>query len=94
LLAWPVQTDANATVDTTAPLSMAVPMPSAPNVPVPRLSMTPQALLQTSQLIVHITGQAKLGLLRQAMQPGPVADLPIRLAVLQTHVPCAVFHSP
>jgi 6-phosphogluconolactonase/glucosamine-6-phosphate isomerase/deaminase len=66
----------------------------APNVPVPRLTLTPRALLQTRQLIVHITGQAKLALLDQARQPGPVADLPIRLALRQALVPCAVFHSP
>ncbi|MGC4062066.1 MAG: 6-phosphogluconolactonase [Aquabacterium sp.] len=90
LLTMPAQADGEAGGVLCAP----VPAPAAPNVPVPRLTLTPHALLQASQLIIHITGQAKLTLLRQAMQAGPVADLPIRLAVQQTRVPCAVFHSP
>lgn len=90
LLAMPDQAGAKPA----STLCMAVPTPALPNVPVPRLTLTPQALLQTSQLIVHITGQTKLSLLQQAMQAGPVADLPIRLVVQQTRVPCTVFHSP
>jgi 6-phosphogluconolactonase len=73
---------------------MAVASPAAPNVPVPRLSLTPSALLDAKALLIHITGAAKLALLQQAQQTGPVADLPIRLALHQSHVPCTVFHSP
>jgi 6-phosphogluconolactonase len=73
---------------------MTVASPIEPNVPVPRLSLTPHALLDTKALIIHITGAAKWALLQQAQQAGPVADLPIRLALHQSHVPCTVFHSP
>lgn len=73
---------------------MAVSSPAAPNVPVPRLTLTPRALLDARQVIIHITGEAKLRLLEQAQQTGPVADLPIRFALQHTGVPCAVFHSP
>jgi 6-phosphogluconolactonase len=73
---------------------MAVASPAAPNVPVPRLSLTPATLLDAKALVIHITGSAKLALLQQAQQAGPVADLPIRLALHQSPVPCTVFHSP
>ena len=54
---------------------------------------TRRALLDTRQLIVHLTGEDKLELLHQAMLPGDVAEYPIR-AVLQQHaVPCHIFHA-
>ena len=37
---------------------------------------------------------AVVGYSAQAQQAGLVADLPIRLALQQSHVPCTVFHSP
>jgi 6-phosphogluconolactonase len=77
-----------------SPRCVAVGVPQPPNVPVPRISLTPRALLNTRLLVLHITGQAKLDLLARAQAEGPVADLPIRLAVRQTQVPCHVFHAP
>lgn len=72
---------------------LAVAAPTPPNVPVPRVSLTRRALLDTRQLIVHLTGEDKLELLHQAMLPGDVAEYPIR-AVLQQHaVPCHIFHA-
>jgi 6-phosphogluconolactonase len=72
---------------------LAVGAPLPPNVPVPRVSLTRRALLDTRQLIVHLTGEDKLELLHQAMLPGDVAEYPIR-AVLQQHaVPCHIFHA-
>lgn len=72
---------------------LAVDAPLLPNVPVPRVSLTRRALLDTRQLIVHLTGEDKLELLHQAMLPGDVAEYPIR-AVLQQHaVPCHIFHA-
>lgn len=67
--------------------------PAAPNVPVPRLSLTRRALLDTRHLIVHVTGAAKLALIEQAAQDGPLEAWPIRLALLQSRVPCEVFHA-
>ncbi len=75
------------------PYCMSVVAPAAPNVPVPRLSLTRRALLDTRQLLVHITGASKLALIEQAMQDGPVAQWPIRLALHQSRVPCEVFHA-
>jgi len=72
---------------------LAVAAPTPPNVPVPRVSLTRRALLDTRQLIVHLTGEDKLELLHQALLPGDVAEYPIR-AVLQQHaVPCHIFHA-
>jgi 6-phosphogluconolactonase len=73
---------------------LAVGAPALPNVPVPRISLTRRALLDAGQVVVHITGAAKLALLNQARQAGPMADWPIRLALLASPVPCHVFHSP
>lgn len=76
------------------PRCMSVAAPSLPNVPVPRVTLTARALLDARQLVVHITGAAKLALLQQAMAAGPVSQWPIRLALHQVRVPCAVFHCP
>jgi 6-phosphogluconolactonase len=75
-------------------LCLPVAAPAPPNVPVPRISLTRFALLDARALVLHITGAAKLALLAQAREEGPVAELPIRLALHQSQVPCHVFHSP
>ena len=67
--------------------------PKAPNVPLPRVSLNRHALLDAAQLVVHVTGEAKQAVLRQALQDGPVTDMPIRLALCQGRVPCHVFQS-
>jgi 6-phosphogluconolactonase len=77
----------------TAPRCLAVSAPARPNVPVPRLTLTRRALLDTQRLVIHITGQGKLELLRKALAPGPVADWPIRVALQQPRVPCHVYSS-
>lgn len=82
-----------ALIDAAPARCLAVASPTPPNVPVPRVSLTRRALLDTRQLIVHLTGEDKLELLHQAMLPGDVAEYPIR-AVLQQHaVPCHIFHA-
>lgn len=72
---------------------LAVGAPEAPNVPLPRVSLNRPALLDAAQLVVHVTGTAKLDVLREALQEGPVTDMPIRLALHQGRVPCHVFQS-
>jgi len=73
---------------------VAVPAPEAPNVPVPRLSLSPSALLDARCVIIHIVGEAKMAVLREALKPGPVADLPIRVVLQQSALPCEVFYAP
>ncbi|MDE2400648.1 MAG: 6-phosphogluconolactonase [Burkholderiales bacterium] len=70
---------------------LAVAAPDVPNVPVPRISLNKRALLDARQVVVHITGAAKWALLQEAIKPGAVEDLPIRLA-LQGH-PCHVYQT-
>lgn len=72
---------------------LAIAAPLLPNVPVPRLSLGRRALLDTQVLVVHITGAAKWALLKQACEPGPVAEWPIRIVLRQSQVPVHVFHA-
>lgn len=74
-------------------LCLAIGAPALPNAPVPRASLSPQALLDARCLVLHITGAGKRALLAQALQPGPVAALPVRLA-LQRGGRCRVFYAP
>jgi len=72
---------------------MVAEVPDAPNVPVRRLSWTPQALLATRHLAIHTTGVAKRELLQRACASDDVREMPIRLALWQDHVPCHLFHA-
>lgn len=84
-----------AALDDTAPgRALAVASPKAPNVPVPRVSLNRKSLLDAALLVLHVTGDGKVPVLRQALQEGPVADMPIRLALHQSRVPCHVFQAP
>jgi 6-phosphogluconolactonase len=60
---------------------LAVPM-RAPGAPEPRLTLTLPVLLSADYLALHIEGAAKRAVLAQALQPGPVAAMPVR-AILQ-----------
>lgn len=71
---------------------VAVSAPALPNVPVPRLTLTARALLDSRVIVVHTTGVAKRQLLEQACEPGDMHPWPIRMALLQPEVPCHLFH--
>lgn len=74
-------------------LCMPVSAPALPNVPVPRLTLTRRALLNTWTLVIHTTGSGKWQLLSQALEAGPQDALPVR-AVLHRHaVSCHLFHA-
>jgi 6-phosphogluconolactonase len=91
---FPHGPDLAAALDDTNPARcVAVGVPSAPNVPVARVSLSRRCLLDTAELVVHVTGESKQSLLREAMREGPVVDMPIRLALHQSRVPCHVFQS-
>jgi 6-phosphogluconolactonase len=55
-------------------LCFAVPAPVAPNVPLPRLSLSPLALLRARSVAVQLQGQDKRAVLDQALR-APSADL-------------------
>jgi len=72
---------------------LAISAPPTPNVPVDRVSLSKRALLDTRQMVVHITGAAKRELLEEARLPGPEGSMPIRLAWCRANIPCHVFYS-
>jgi 6-phosphogluconolactonase len=79
--------------DAHAGLCLAVAAPTLPNVPVPRLSLTRRALLDTGVAVLHFTGASKWALLEQAQAPGSVAEMPVRFVLHQGAVPVHVFYS-
>jgi 6-phosphogluconolactonase len=84
---------ARALDDTRPERCLAVGVPAPPNVPVARISLSRRALLDTGLLAVHVTGRLKWFVLEQAMDEGPVEDMPVRLALRQSKVPCRVFYA-
>lgn len=59
-----------------------------------RLSLTPTALLDTRALFLHITGTGKRAVLAAALADGPLAALPVRVALHNVHPPCQVYWAP
>ncbi len=51
--------------------------------PLPRMSLTLAALLDSRRLVLHVTGDDKWRVYAQALEPGPPEELPIR-ALLAT----------
>lgn len=72
---------------------LAVSAPPLPNVPVDRVSLSKRALLDTRQVVIHITGPSKRQLLEQSMQATPASPLPISVAWSRANIPCHVFYS-
>lgn len=72
---------------------LAVPAPLPPNVPLPRVTLAPKALVDAERVVIHLTGEAKWALLQKAEQEGAAHDYPIRLAWQQRQAPCHVFYS-
>lgn len=65
-----------------------------PHAPHPRLSLSLHALLQSRDLVLMISGQAKRQVLERALGDGPVEDLPVRAILRQTAVPVSIFWAP
>ncbi len=59
-----------------------------------RLSLSLSALLQSRDIALLLSGEAKARLLAEALGRGPVADLPVRAVLRQTAVPVSIFWSP
>lgn len=62
--------------------------------PHPRLSLSLSALLQSRELALLISGEAKARLLERALGEGPVEELPVRAVLRQAVVPVSVFWAP
>jgi len=87
---FPDAAELAAALASTAPLAAVTPTLA----PHPRITLTPAALLDSRQLYLHIAGAGKRTLFERASQPGAVAELPVRLALQQDGVPCAVWWAP
>lgn len=62
--------------------------------PHPRLSLSLHALLQSRDIVLMISGQAKRRVLEAALAEGPVEALPVRAILRQTAAPVSVFWTP
>lgn len=70
--------------------TIAVTPPTAPH---QRLSLTASAILAARHIFLQISGDAKKAVYAQALEDGPVEELPIRLALLQAQTPVEVWIS-
>jgi 6-phosphogluconolactonase len=59
-----------------------------------RLTLTLAALAQSEWLALQIAGADKWATLQRALQPGPVAELPVRALLRLQQPPLAVFWAP
>jgi 6-phosphogluconolactonase len=62
--------------------------------PCDRMTLTLGTVLQAHLLILHMVGEAKMPVLEAALQPGPVAEMPVRAILQQTHVPTEIYYAP
>jgi 6-phosphogluconolactonase len=69
-------------------LTIAATPPAAPH---QRLSLTARAILHSRHIFLQISGAEKRAVYDRALAGGPVAELPIRLALLQDEVPVDVW---
>ena len=65
-----------------------------PRAPHPRLSLSLRALLQSRDLVLVISGEAKRRVLERALEEGPVEELPVRAILRQAAVPVSVCWAP
>jgi len=59
-----------------------------------RMTLTLPAILDSRQIILHITGEGKKQVLDKAMQDGPTRDMPIRFILRQQTTPVTVYWAP
>ncbi len=59
-----------------------------------RLSLSLHGLQQSKRLVLLLTGEEKLAVFKQALQPGPIEDMPVRAVLQQTKVPVELYWAP
>lgn len=62
--------------------------------PHPRLTLTLPALLDSRWIVIHIVGDRKRRVYRQACEPGPSNELTVRAILQQNKVPVDVYWAP
>lgn len=76
-------------LETTQRLCMGI--ENAPKPPPERMTLTKHALLQSRRLMLHITGEDKQDVLREAMKNDDALALPIRAFLHQEDVPLEIY---
>jgi 6-phosphogluconolactonase len=66
----------------------------SPKTPHERMSLTLPAILNSRQIILHISGATKMAVYEKACQEKPAAEMPIRYILNQTQVPVTVCWAP
>jgi len=59
-----------------------------------RMTLTLPAILDSRQIVLHITGQGKQDVLQKAQAEGPIEEMPIRFILRQQATPVSVFWAP
>jgi 6-phosphogluconolactonase len=65
-----------------------------PEAPHERMTLTARALLNSRKIILHIVGDKKQQVYRDALKEGSADEFPIRVALHQNRVPVDVYWSP
>jgi 6-phosphogluconolactonase len=61
------------------------------NAPHERMTLTLPAILDSQEIILHITGQEKQAVLAKAQEEGPAEEMPVRFVIRQQERPVAVY---
>lgn len=67
---------------------------TAPSPPVDRMTLTVPFLLDARQIFLHIVGEEKKNVLRQALAEGPAVEMPIRSFLRQYQTPLKIYWAP
>lgn len=67
---------------------------TSPNAPFDRMSMTLRTLLDSTEIILHITGASKKSTLEKALEDGEPEDMPIRYILKQEKTPVHIYWAP
>jgi len=73
---------------------VAVDAPQTPNVPVPRMTLTPRTLLDARHMLLHLTGADKEPVLARALTPGNAVKFLLSLALHDSKPSCHVYFAP
>ena len=59
-----------------------------------RMTLTLPAILNSRDIILHISGEEKRKVYEKAMSEGPLAEMPVRFVLQQARVPVTVYWAP
>jgi 6-phosphogluconolactonase len=65
-----------------------------PGIPYTRMTLTLRALLSAGCRILQLHGESKKQTLLRALQPGPVADMPVRAVLQSAQTDIEIYYSP